>query len=542
MKQSKLRLYGRLRPLWLLGIVPLCLGLSTTAGAADPCDDAAATYCDTDQNEHVLARLGFGGDAWSRQRILDVGAFFYLREQLFPEQIADPEFEQALIPYATGFYATWGKSIAELRPQFCPATQSYCTDRRAGLNHMNWQLGEVKLLRAALSRRQLEAVLLDFWLNHFNVDGAVAVARIAMQSYEQDAIAPHALGRFEDLLRETALAPAMLDYLDLKRSRRGNVNENFARELLELHTVGKFDTYDEEDVQEVTNILTGYVNNAPDYETRYVPGRHVNGTKTVTLANTEPWVFDGTLGCDGRPAEAFETEAEVLFCLLALHPKTAEFVSRKLITRFVSEDVPDDLLQRATSAWAANGGNMRGVMLAILSSKEFLGIEENWRTKFARPQLFTARLARALGVDVLGESQLTDEPGNVNRFENSFNGVMADLELMGETLYKAGPPTGFPELSVAWVSAGGALARLNQVQRLIAPIPDPAQRYGVAVGATSTELVDALIERFLPRGVEPATRTTVIDFVEALPASAGRNVRTRQAAMLLLSSPEFLMH
>lgn len=524
-----------------LGAALLCVGL-TSATLADPCDGAPATYCETPQNEHVLARIGFGGDAWSRNQILTYGSFFYLRAQLFPELIDDSAFEQALEPYATGPLATWGKSISELRPQFCGVAQSFCTDRRAGLAHVNWQLGEIKLLRAALSRRQLEAVLLDFWLNHFNVDGDAGVARLTMQSYEQDSIAPHALGRFEDLLRAIALSPAMLDYLDMKRSRRGNVNENFARELLELHTVGKFETYDETDVQEVTNILTGYINNAPEFETQYVPNRHVNGTKTVTLENTEPWVFDGTLGCDGRPADSFATEAEVLFCLLALHPKTAEFVSRKLITRLVSEDVPDELLQRATSAWAANGGNIRGVLLAILSSKQFLGIEEYRGTKFARPQLFTARLARALGTDALGSSLITNQPANDNRARNSFNGVMGDLGLMGEELFKASPPTGYPEVSVAWVSAGGALVRLNQVQRLIAPIQNPAERFGVPAGATSEQMADALIARFLPQGVQPQTRTSVIDFLDALPGNVGRDQRTRQAAMLVLSSPEFLLH
>jgi hypothetical protein len=169
--------------------------------------------------------------------------------------------------------------------------------------------------------------------------------------------------------------------------------------------------------------------------------------------------------------------------------------------------------------------------------------QENGRASHrSRRALFTARVARALGVDVLGESLITSQGGNVNRFENSFNGVMADLELMGEALYKAAPPTGYPESSLAWVSAGGALVRLNLVQRLIAPIPNPAQRYGVPQGATSAQMVDALVERFIPRGVEPATRTSVISFLDDLPASAGRNTRTRQAAILLLSTPEFLMH
>lgn len=533
---------GRTAPIRATAATICALLLFAQAHAADPCDATGNPYCNTQLNEHVLARTGYGGDEWTRQQILLGSPFSYIRQQLFPEQIDDSLFEQALAPYATGFYATWGKSIAELRVQFCGQNQGYCTDRRAGINHVNWQLAEIKFLRAVLSRRQLEAVLLDFWLNHFNVDGSAASARLTMQSYEQDAIRPFALGRFEDLLRSASLAPAMLDYLDLKRSRRGNLNENFARELLELHTVGKFDTYDEDDVQAVTEILTGYVSNPPDYETRYIPNRHVQGTKTVTLENTQPWVFDGTLGCDGRPADAFATEAEVLFCLLALHPKTAEFVSKKLITRFVSEQVPEELLTRAVNAWMANGGNLRGVMLAILSSKPFAGDIVYWGNKFGRPQVYAARVARALGVDTLGQSTIVDQPANANRVRNSFNGVMADLELMGEALYKAAPPTGYPDVSVAWASAGGTLVRLNLVQRLIAPISNPANRYGVPVGATNSEIVSILTDRFIPQGASSATRDAIVAFLDGLPGSAGRQQRTRQAAMLLLSSPDFLQH
>ncbi len=105
----------------------------------------------------MLSRTGYGGDSWTRDQILAGSPFIYVRQQLFPELIDDSEFEQALEPYTNSFYATWGKSIPELRVQFCGQNQGYCTDRRAGLNHINWQLAEIKLLRAALSRRQLEA-------------------------------------------------------------------------------------------------------------------------------------------------------------------------------------------------------------------------------------------------------------------------------------------------------------------------------------------------------------------------------------------------
>jgi len=334
----------------------------------------------------------------------------------------------------------------------------------------------------------------------------------------------------------------MLDYLDLKRSRRGNLNENFARELLELHTVGKVDTYDEEDVQEGTKILTGYVPNAPSLAKQYIPNRHVNDTKTVTLENTPAWVFDGNLGCDGRPADAFATEAEVLFCLLALHPKTAEFVSRKLIARFVTGAPRQELVDRAVGAWLANGGNLRGVMLAILSSKDFLGFSELYNTKFARPSVFTAHLARAVGPDVLGESAIVDQPSNGSRVEASLSGIMGDITLMGEELYKAGPPTGYPESSVAWASAGGTLVRLDQVQRLVTPITNTAARFGVPSTGGSAVIVDALAERFVPEGLRGETRASIIDFLNNLPTSVGRNQRVRQAAILMLSSPDFLMH
>ena len=161
----------------------------------------------------------------------------------------------------------------------------------------------IKLLRAVYSRHQLEAVLLDFFLNHFNVNGFTRIAIWAEQSYEQDSLRPHVLGRFEDLVQAMAEGLAMLDYLDQRRSRVGNVNENFARELAELHTVGKVGTFDEQDVQEITRVLTGYTYDS-DRVFEYKAYLHDPGVKVVTLENTEPWVFDGTLGgakADARP-------------------------------------------------------------------------------------------------------------------------------------------------------------------------------------------------------------------------------------------------
>ena len=490
--------------------------------------------------EHVLSRVAYGGDRDTRRRIYRSGIRGYLRLQLYPESLRDPDFDVQLEPYIFGPYAIWGKSIPTLETQFCHIGGSRCTDRISNIRHANANLAEVKFLRSVYSSRQLEAVLLDFWLNHFNVDGAQLIARWAEQDYEQVSLRPHVFEGFEDLLLAMTKGIAMLDYLDLRRDRVGNTNENFARELLELHTVGKVATFDEEDVQQVALVLTGWTYNA-DREFVYRPGGHDESVKIVTLENTEPWVFDGSLGCDGQPPSAFENEGHVLLCLLALHPRTAERLSRKLIQRFVTEEPSALFTKRVARVWLETRGDLRRVMATILFSREFLSLKYAG-TKVKRPSVYAASLVRAIGTGSEGPSELVDQPYSKANERNSFHGIMGDLDAMGESLYLAPPPTGYPEASAAWASAGPLLARMNLAERILRELREPAAHFRIRPGASSRRIVARLELQLAPGSLSRDTRQAIAGYIDALPPSADLDERVRQAARVLLAAPQFMQH
>ncbi len=491
--------------------------------------------------EHVLARVGFGSTQPVRRQVYRVGLVSYLRDQLFPQTLSDPDFELQLEPYVSGPYAIWGKSIPTLESQFCHQGGSLCVDRISNTRHANASLSEVKFIRAGYSSRQLEAVLLDFWLNHFNVDASEKIARWTEQDYEQVSLRPHVLGRFEDLLLGMTQGIAMLDYLDLRRNVSGNTNENFARELLELHTVGKIGTYDEEDVQQVTLILTGWTYNG-NREFLYRPNRHDNSVKVVTLEHTEPWVFDGELGCDGIPASEFENEGHVLLCRLARHPRTAERMSRKLIGRFVTENPSDELVKRVASVWLRTKGDLRHVMATILFSREFLSLKYAG-AKVKRPYVYAASLVRAVGPGSEGSSELIDQAHTRARERDSFHAIMGDLSELGEGLHLAPAPTGYSEASAAWASAGGLLGRMNLADRIVTQIPDPATHWRIPESASAREIVIRLEIAISPGVLTPDTREAIADYIEnGLPPDASLNERIRQAARVLLASPQFMLH
>lgn len=488
--------------------------------------------------EHALGRIGYGGDDWSRDRTEQLGLIGYIQEQLDPSSIPDDEFETQLDAYRSGTLATLGKSIPVLESQFCDTGDSRCTDRREGPDVVVAQLAEIKLLRAIYSRRQLEAVLLDFWFNLFNVDGVSEFARWSTPEYEEQNIRPHVLGRFEDLAQGMTQGLAMLDYLDLRRSTATNANENFARELMELHTAGKEGTYDEADVQEVMRILTGYTYDG-DRIFEYKSGRHDDGIKQVSFENTPPWIFDGTLGCDDRPAADFSNEGEILLCLLARHPKTAERVSRRLIERFVAEEAPQSLVDSATQVWLSTDGDIAAVMGAILLNTEFISTR-HFRSKFKRPHHEVASLIRSVGKGTQGPSLILEEFNGSLRAD-SYRGLIRALDLMGERLYAAGPPTGYPEASAAWTTESGLLSRMNAATAVLEGLGDPSAHFGIN-GGSAVDMFQMLENRLLPSRFERSTVENLFLMLAALPGNTTTEVRIREAAIFLLSSPEFMLH
>jgi uncharacterized protein (DUF1800 family) len=306
---------------------------------------------------------------------------------------------------------------------------------------VNQDLTEGKLLRAVYSNRQLEEVLTDFWYNHFNVFLDKGADRYMVAAYERDVIRPHVLGHFEDLLLATAQSPAMLFYLDNWQSvgpdvrpnaRRANgLNENYGRELMELHTLGVDGGYTQQDVTEVARCFTGWTIREPrrgggfEFNER----QHDKGEKHV-LGVTIP--AGGGMG-DGLK----------VIDILAHSPATAHFISKSLAMRFVSDNPPDAMVRWMAKRFLDTDGDLREVMRAMIYSPEFWD-PANFRSKVKSPLEMVASAVRAVNGDI--------------DFGNRLSGLMNQ---MGEPLYRKLEPTGYSNRSSDWMNSASLLARMN---------------------------------------------------------------------------------
>jgi uncharacterized protein (DUF1800 family) len=326
------------------------------------------------------------------------------------------------------------------------------------------ELVEGKLFRAIYSDRQLLEVMTDFWFNHFNVFVGKGPDRYLLTSYERDVIRPHALGKFEDLLVATAQSPAMLFYLDnwlsvgpnsdvangipkqanrqsrqrvrnkgqtnQSKGKRNGLNENYGRELMELHTLGVNGGYTQQDVTEVARVFTGWTLKQPKqgggftFEER----THEPGDKMV-------------LGHRIKPKG--EKEGLEVLHILAHHPSTAKFICTNLAIRFVSDEPPQPLVDRMTQTFLKKDGNIREVLKTMLDSPEFWA-PDAYRAKVKTPLEFVVSAVRASG------AQVTEAMPIARQLQN-----------MGMPLYGMQPPTGYSMKADAWVNSSALLGRMN---------------------------------------------------------------------------------
>jgi len=410
------------------------------------------------QAVHVLNRLAFGPRPGDVERVAEVGVQRWIDEQLHPEAIALPPALAARLQRLDSVNRSAGASLAEfleLRKEAKDEGEEAKQRRRQRQALIEREAAEARLLRAIDSPRQLEEVMVDFWYNHFNVFAGKGIDRALVASYERDAIRPHALGRFRDLLGATARHPAMLFYLDNAVSRAGGVNENYARELMELHTLGGDGGYTQKDVSELARMLTGWTFDqrrlAASGETfRFDAKRHDRGAKT--------WLGQ-TIEADGQ------REGERALDVLALHPTTARHVSRRLAQYFVSDDPPAALVERMTAAWRAGGGDIRTVLRTLFASPEFMSAEA-LGAKFKTPYQFVVSAARAGAVQVANVAPLT--------------GAMNQL---GMPLYGCQTPDGYKNTQDAWLNPDALTRRIAFASSLaggrlaldaapVAPVPD----------------------------------------------------------------------
>jgi uncharacterized protein (DUF1800 family) len=398
-------------------------------------------------------------------------------------------------------------------------------------------LKQAKVFRALYSNRQLEEVLIDFWYNHFNVD----IGKTTMQSqnlvhllagsYERDAIRPHVFGHFKDLLLATARHPAMLYYLDNWESmsptafnvgpfapRRGNLkgqpnsilpgpldriahglNENYGREIMELHTLGVNGGYTQSDVIAVARCFTGWtVTNPENPEFVFAPFMHDWGEKTV-------------LG-HKIPAGGGESDGLQVIDILAHHPSTATFISRELAQRFVADEPPQSLVDRMAQTFTKTDGDLRAVLQTMFASPEFFS-EGAWQSKIKSPFEMVVSAARAFNADTNDTFTLVQK--------------VADL---GEPLYGKLEPTGYSNNGDTWLSTAGVLGRINFSSALVSgSIP------GVKPDLSSLGGKDALaIERqILGHDMSPQAAAAIDQAVQS------NNAEPSSIGSMVLGAPDF---
>lgn len=502
---------------------------------------------------HALNRLGYGPRPGEAAQVAARGVDAWIEEQLHPERLDDAAVEERLRAYPT--LTMSAEALMEAYPNMRRRRMMGLFGKGEPPRTVVDELAGAKLLRAVESERQLQEVLTDFWFNHFNVSAAKNQDRWLVGPYERDAIRPRVFGRFRDLLGAVAHSPAMLVYLDNFQStidpryapagaqediaemedamskgrgrKRLGLNENYGRELLELHTLGVDGGYTQKDVTELARILTGWTIVRPnkknrakvkDWSFRFARRMHDPGTK-VLLGTAYSW--------------SGEAEGEKALDALARDPHTARFLALKLCRRFVADDPPPELVDRVARRFLETGGDLRETYRAIFSSPEFME-PRFFRAKVKTPFEFLASALRATGAD------LRDPVKEARR-----------LDALGMPLYRCEPPTGWPDRAGPWVSAGALVARLRLAQSLFDRRPAaPASASPAAPlrGVDRTDgkaLVAAYAGAYLGGVVSERTRAALdrrLDDPQISRArldDARRAYRLDRLAALTLGAPDF---
>ena len=512
---------------------------------------------------HALNRLGFGLRPGDVDRVREMGLEAYIDQQLRPatskdatlaarlaaletlkkssRELAEDYFQPAQEARRRAQRAA-GQSPATMQPGEAAPREMRTPEQREAMQAERAVLTDLqqqKVLRAIFSERQLEEVMVDFWFNHFNVFAGKGLTRLYVTEYERDTIRPRVFGKFRDLLGAVAESPAMLFYLDNwqsaaapeagmagsdrpmrrragsratnrrpvmpepaqpKRRPRG-LNENYARELMELHTLGVEGGYTQQDVQEVARAFTGWTIAAPrqgggfEFNARI----HDNGAKVV---------LGHRIAAGGG-----RSDGEQVLDLLAKHPSTARFIATKLARRFVSDNPPAELVARAAERFLATGGDIREVVRTIITSPEFRAPDAR-RAKVKSPFEFVVSAVRATGA----------EPSTALPLVNA-------VRQLGMPLYMCQPPTGYADRADAWVNTGALLNRMNFAVTLTSGDRRGAGRLARPESGGDGDvsaLRGRMINEILGGAISETTRATLEKATEP-----------SQVAALLLGSPEF---
>ncbi|MDE2370929.1 MAG: DUF1800 domain-containing protein [Burkholderiales bacterium] len=437
---------------WLGG----CATPATTGTAAAP-NAPARDQHDSAREYRIANRVSWGASDAEVQRVRDLGPEVYLQRQLRAQLGPLPPAVQAGIAALTISRRSpqdlWHEiEAARQAGEALPEQDSRKAAQQAyqqALNKLARECASRQLLRSLYAPNQLLEQMQWFWFNHFNVHQYKANIRVLLADYEEHAIRPHALGRFRDLVGAVTRHPAMLRYLDNEHNAVGRINENHARELLELHTLGVDGGYSQGDVQELARVLTGHGVNFGDraphlrkeLQAQYVraglyefhPQRHDPGTKTV-------------LGRTIAPRGAAELD-EVLDHVVA-QPACARFVCRKIARHLLADEPPPAVVDAMTAAWSRSGGQIAEVLGVLLRRPEFGAPGPG---KFRDPMHYVISAVRACH----GERVILDTQP-----------MQGWLNRMGEGLYNRPTPDGYPDNAASWASSGQLAARLDIARAL----------------------------------------------------------------------------
>jgi uncharacterized protein (DUF1800 family) len=527
-----------LRILEIFCVLAFAVWLLPMKAFAEPANQAAGL--------HVLNRLAYGPRRGDIERVMQIGVERYIDEQLHPDRIPMPE------PLAQRLAALSQDEMsqADLITTYRRVIKAAMDDRTGGApgggvairnalyKKMAVRFAELRLIRTIESPRQLEEVMDEFWFNHFNVVAGKGLDHVLIADYEREAIRPYVLGKFRDLLGATSKHPAMLFYLDNwlssapsadarpriagTKAEISGLNENYARELMELHTLGADGGYSQEDVTALARIMTGWsfdprsAGTGPTF--RFVPRLHDFGDK-IWLGRVVP--------VKGR------AEGEWALDVLAAHPSTAHHIAYELAQYFVADDPPAALVNRLAQQFLATDGDIRAVLSTLFASPEFRD-PANYDIKFKTPYQFVVSAVRAADVEV-----------------RNVRPLLATMTRLGMPLYGCQSPDGYKNTEAAWLNPDALAQRVSFATALgLGRIPlgrvvddgkanDPYAP--PAMGAdTSSESAD--------NGVSPPP-----DF-QALLATLGDQItdktRTRIAlaepstlrAALVLGGPDFMRH
>jgi uncharacterized protein (DUF1800 family) len=514
-----------------LGIV--ALGIAALVSAGKPAASAPATL--TRGDLRWLARVTFGLDSASVTRFRQLGREKFLDEQLHPPSDDPPDLARAIavIPVTQQTAEQRVKAfVAEQRrinalPTDDEKQQARNTLNQAG-NQAVYETTKRHLMRALLSPSQLREQMTWFWMNHFSVFQGKANVRWTVAEYEDQAVRAHALGKFSDLVIATLTSPAMLEYLDNAQSAVGKINENYARELMELHTLGvsggpSGSTYTQQDVQELARVLTGVGINVTDNTPRFGPkmqplyirhglfefnpNRHDFGQKTV-LGHT----IVGTGFDEIRDAVEF----------LCRQPATARFISTKIATYFIADAPPPALVARMARTFQGTDGSVSAVLREMLLDRDFinaLNAQTPRLDKFKDPMQYVVSSMR-LAYD------------NKDMAITNYHPAVNWLQQLGEPLYGRVTPDGYPLTEAAWTSSGQMIRRF-EIARAIG---------GGNAGLFNTEDTNQpgpvtgfpmLTSRLFFDAIEPALSARTRD-------TLGRTPSQQEWNLMLLASPDWM--